>query len=196
MMTLTTRKTENGFVSIIAATTIMILVSLIVIGFSVLMQREQRQSLDRQLSTQAYYAAETGVNDVYQLLRDNPDSIPLEKNECDVSDPTEPWNDGVISGTGDNAEVVSYSCLRYDRTPVDLVFTDTLTATSGSKIFPIESVNSGEGVDDVTFSWNGSGGTANYDGSSSSCNNNLPRTFASNRVPLLRVDIIEAPAAP
>jgi hypothetical protein len=42
---------------------IMTILSLITIGFAQIMAREQRQALDRQLSSQAFYAAESGVND-------------------------------------------------------------------------------------------------------------------------------------
>lgn len=54
---------QQGFVSIVACLIIMVILSLITIGFAQIMSREQRQALDRQLSTQAFYAAESGVND-------------------------------------------------------------------------------------------------------------------------------------
>ena len=54
---------EGGFVSIIVCMIIMTILSLITIGFAQIMAREQRQALDRQLSSQAFYAAESGVND-------------------------------------------------------------------------------------------------------------------------------------
>lgn len=46
----------------------MTILSLITIGFSQIMAREQRQALDRQLSSQAFYAAESGVNDAIQNI--------------------------------------------------------------------------------------------------------------------------------
>lgn len=57
------RNSQKGFVSIIVSIIIMTILSLITIGFAQLMAREQRQALDRQLSSQAFYAAESGVND-------------------------------------------------------------------------------------------------------------------------------------
>ena len=74
---------EQGFVAIIVAALIMIILSLITIGFTRIMQREQRQSLDRQLSRQALYAAESGINDVYSSLKNNP-NLPEQKTTCDV----------------------------------------------------------------------------------------------------------------
>jgi hypothetical protein len=57
-------RTQDGFVSIVVSMIIMVVLSLITLGFARLMNREQRQALDRQLSSQAFYAAESGVNDV------------------------------------------------------------------------------------------------------------------------------------
>jgi Tfp pilus assembly protein PilX len=54
---------QQGFVSIVVSLIIMVILSLVTIGFAQIMSREQRQALDRQLSTQAFYAAESGVND-------------------------------------------------------------------------------------------------------------------------------------
>lgn len=58
------RHDQSGLVSFIVSSVIMSLLSLVTIGFVRVMQKEQRESLDRQLSTQAFYAAESGVNDV------------------------------------------------------------------------------------------------------------------------------------
>lgn len=53
---------QTGMVSIVVTLVMMIVLSLIVISFSQIMRREQRQALDKQLETQAFYAAESGVN--------------------------------------------------------------------------------------------------------------------------------------
>lgn len=84
-------RNEYGLVSIVATATIVALLALIVIGFARLMSRELRQSLDRQLSSQAYYAAESGINDAKNYLADlandpsNPQ--PITKTNCDNPPP-------------------------------------------------------------------------------------------------------------
>ena len=65
-------KDERGMVAIMIAMFLMIILSLITLGFLRLMQREQRQALDNSLSTQAYYAAESGINDAVKAARANP----------------------------------------------------------------------------------------------------------------------------
>ena len=56
-------RNQHGVASIFVVMILMTILALISIGFSHLMNRELRQSLDRQLSTEAYFAAESGVND-------------------------------------------------------------------------------------------------------------------------------------
>ena len=56
-------------VAILVTMNLMIVISLIVLGFAQISRRNQRQSLDRQLSTQAFYAAETAVNDAADLIK-------------------------------------------------------------------------------------------------------------------------------
>ena len=57
-------KQQEGLISITVAIVFIMIISLIVLGFSQVSRRNARQALDRQLSSQAYYAAESGINDV------------------------------------------------------------------------------------------------------------------------------------
>jgi Tfp pilus assembly protein PilX len=184
---------QNGFVSIIAATVLMVLVTLVSIGFLTLMQREQRQALDRQLSSQAFYAAETAINDTYKeikLAEDAGSPLPDEKNECDVSGPL--WNDGVINNSEDNGTVVSYTCLQYDQTPNNIIFTDTIT-TQSSKVFTVEPA-AGVPLEDIKITWNGANGnSAAYGVTRNNTNLNLPVSMGTDQIPILRIDIIPAP---
>ena len=70
---------EEGFASLIIAITLVIVVSLIVVGFSQLASNEQNQTTNRQLSNQAYYSAEAGVNDASAALNAGYD---LQKSTC------------------------------------------------------------------------------------------------------------------
>lgn len=55
---------QRGVVSFMVTLIMMMVISLIVIGFTQVTNRASRESLDRQLSSQAFYAAESGVNHV------------------------------------------------------------------------------------------------------------------------------------
>jgi Tfp pilus assembly protein PilX len=60
------QKNEEGFASIVIALVLITVMALITVGFAQLARREQQNALSNALSNQAYYAAETGVNDIYQ----------------------------------------------------------------------------------------------------------------------------------
>jgi len=62
------QRNQSGMVSIMVTMILMIVMSLIVVGFAQVSRRNQRVALDRQLSTQAFYAAESGVNDAREFL--------------------------------------------------------------------------------------------------------------------------------
>lgn len=168
---------QKGFVSIIVAAILMILLSLVTIGFSQLMQREQRQALDRQLSSQAFYAAETAVNDVYD---DISSGTVVEKADCAANGDY----DGVVDGAEPGVE---YTCLLIDPSPETLEYDNNKIGTQSSKVIPLNT-ESGNDFEEITFSWNGDG--ANY--LSNDCTISplvLPTTLESDEVPILRLDI-------
>ena len=113
---------QRGMVSIVVAMLIILLVSLITLGFAQLVRREQRQSLDRQLSTQAFYAAETGINDASKAIKEA-----LENNQS-VADKTNCGPEGIYSANNQLSEVVEYSCLLVDADLETLIFDSIDTA--------------------------------------------------------------------
>lgn len=130
-----TQRTTNqsGLVSIIVTVIIMMILSLLVIGFAKLVRRDQTQTLDRQLNTQALYAAETGVNDITDLIERNNGSIPA-KTDCDNS--TAPYT--TLNPVIDAASNTSYSCVLVDPNPESAIFgsADPYTST----IVPVTTV--------------------------------------------------------
>jgi hypothetical protein len=120
---------EAGMVAILVTMILMIVISLIVLGFAQISRRNQRQSLDRQLSTQAFYAAETAVNDAADLIKAavQTGTNPAAKPDCNSS------GGGfyatltpVIDATSD----VEYSCLIVDPAPTTLVYSDVGTTST------------------------------------------------------------------
>lgn len=103
---------QNGFASVVIAMVMIIVLALITIGFAQLARREQQNSLDRQLASQAQLAAETGINDVIRAFKDNPASIPDGfENKC--LDPS--LLPSTISANLD----VTYSCVMVNKYPGD-----------------------------------------------------------------------------
>lgn len=126
------RQSETGIISLMMTLVIIVVISLIVLGLAQLSRREQRQAADNQLSTQAFYAAESGVNDAQarlsQMIADgNP--IPPKTNNCDPT--AAPYNfNPNLEPTGG----IAYTCLLIDPHPE--VLTTELSASS--QVLPLE----------------------------------------------------------
>jgi Tfp pilus assembly protein PilX len=99
--------TQQGMAAIFVTMIMMIVISLIVLGFAQVSRRESRDSLDRQLSTQAYFAAETGVNDAVEVIKASGSGAIPEKTSCEYSGPDYDASKANI----DPANNVSYTCL-------------------------------------------------------------------------------------
>lgn len=178
---------QEGFVSLIVAALIMVILSLITIGFTKAMQREQRQTLDRVLSRQAIYAAESGINDVYTALKNNP-SLPAEKTNCDVENnigiyPNPAVNKGVMSDGG----TVAYTCVLYDKTPTELNFE---IGTDDTKVTLLKT-ESGNNFASMKLSWAQADGNNNIS-SLPDCSvaNQFPSS-RNNATPLIRLDLTD-----
>jgi uncharacterized protein YegL/Tfp pilus assembly protein PilV len=115
---------QRGVASLIITMVTMVVISLIVIGFATISRREQRQSLDQQLSTQAFYAAESGVEDaknvIKSLLVADPNQKIPAKPDC-TSDPSGKYPTQAKTHV-DEAYDVSYTCLTVDPSPTSLQF--------------------------------------------------------------------------
>lgn len=114
------RQSQNGMISIMTAMILLIVISLIVLGFAQQARRNQRVTLDRQLSTQAFYAAESGINDVRQLITAaaaTGNTIP-DKTSC--SDTGAGAFYAGLNPTLDSQHSVSYSCIMVDASPTVL----------------------------------------------------------------------------
>ena len=97
---LSLHKNQSGVVSIVASIIIMVILSLIAISFARIMRQEHQQAFERQLHTQAYYAAETAINDVRQEVNQRL----LDRQSADVLLDFEGWVrdglNGIVTHTG------------------------------------------------------------------------------------------------
>lgn len=189
-----TKPSQSGVVAIMVTLVMMLVISLIVLGFSEVSRREQRQSLDRQLSTQAFLAAESGVNDASEVIRQairNGDPIP-QKGSCDNTGP-EVGNLASLNPVIDAGNEVSYTCLMVD-TSVETVVTEVGGGVGGVTI-PINPESSP--IDTLTFKWSGSETATNAD-----CDSTVPVTGAFPAASdwqcdygVLRVDVVPTDAS-
>lgn len=120
MKSVRTKLNQQGVASILVAGIFVVVISLIVTSFALLMRREQRQSLDKQLSTQAYYAAESGVNAAVKALHNN---AAFSNNDCSKTD-------DLLPGSSDLGGGLKYTCVLVDDNPRELVYSPTSTEKS------------------------------------------------------------------
>ncbi|MDB5170703.1 MAG: hypothetical protein JWO35_397 [Candidatus Saccharibacteria bacterium] len=113
--TIKTTHNERGFASIVVVLIMIVVLSLITIGFAQLARREQSNALDKQLANQAYYAAEAGINDVVSMIKSGA-TLPNTPTTC-LTPPT--IKNETIGASANN---VSYSCVLLNQKPDDLLF--------------------------------------------------------------------------
>jgi Tfp pilus assembly protein PilX len=111
------KKDERGMASILVTMIMIIVITLIVIGFAQVARRNQREALDNQLSTQAYYAAESGVNAAVNYLSANPNYSTNTMGNCKSFIANTLGSGANILNSGTNTQ---YSCLMVDPDPNSL----------------------------------------------------------------------------
>jgi hypothetical protein len=176
---------QTGIISIMVTMIMMIVISLLVLGFAELSRTEQRNALDQQLSVQAYYAAETGVNDARQVIHG------LITGGQTVPDKTICGNQGVytLSSAVDAQHNVTYTCVLINASPTTLVYNVGYNST----VIPL--MSGGGAFNKINLSWKLPAGTTN--GSASGCYSDiaslgqLPVASEWNcDYPIVRVDLL------
>ena len=186
------RLNEEGIVSIVVTLIIMIVLTLIVTGFAQLARREQREALDRQLSAQASYAAESGINALKAALPFisatsrtdcNDNSIVVGSNQ---PDPFAEKNKKLSDNT-------SYTCLLFNKQLTELRYQGV--GADDAVIAPLSLKNSSGAsipLGNLNISWNAKNGSKSV-----YSNSNLgvfPSTQAwGDSIGILRLDLIPIP---
>lgn len=171
-------------VSIVVSMILILVLSLIVLSFARLTQREQRQILDRQLNAEAYYAAESGVNDGTRALLEGG---PERNEETDDCDPPTGYDGKVDVGvTGTN---IMYSCLLIDPTPTSLEYNNI--GRGEAKIFPVDLRDGPSNTDRVRIFWQAPGSTLIRSGCPGAAANSFSSTWSNScSSGPLRIDIV------
>ncbi len=133
---------QEGFAAIVIAIIMVLVLSLTTVGFAQLMQREQRNALDKQLSSQAYYAAETGVNDAAKAINSGYNVAKTTCGPLSTTDttPGATWLAGPTANVVNDNTDASYTCLLINPTPSSLEY--NLNDTSQPRYAELTGVNS------------------------------------------------------
>jgi hypothetical protein len=174
---------QSGMVSIVVSMILIMVLSLIVLAFARLTQREQRQVLDRQLNAEAFYAAESGINDAARALREGGPERTEENDNCDAPDG---GYDNRLDGTN-----IMYTCLLIDPSPTSLEYNNITRGES--KVFPVE-LRSGS-TNAVSFYWQQPDVAPSFTGSCPGATlNSFPATWPPTgtgcSTGVLRIDLV------
>lgn len=154
------KKDQQGLTAIIVTMFILIMLSLIVLAFSQITRRETRQALDRQLSSQAFYAAESGINEATKYIRQNP--LPLEKVNC--NDPP------TLAPSIDTTNTFGYSCILFDRAPTTIEYSGI--NTESGEFVSLKTLSND--LSTLTITWNDTDGGNTFSGCPTSAAASFP----------------------
>jgi Tfp pilus assembly protein PilX len=165
----------------------MIVVSLIVLGFATISRREQGNTLDQQLSTQAFYAAESGIEDARNVIENDVKTNQpiLPRTSCTAN------AGGATYATGsqmvlDSAHGVSYSCLLVNPALTTAVYNGVGEQPT---VVPI---NATQTITQLDIAWSP---TNNASPSAAACPTSTTKTFSPSagwtcNYGLLRTDLV------
>lgn len=162
-----TKLDQTGFAAIVIAVVLVTVLSLVTIGFAELVRHEQNNSLNRQLSNAAYYAAEAGINDASKALAQG---YTTPKTTCD------PLPAGTTGGgsyltnnvvSTDSHGGSSYTCLLIYEAPLDIQFSSVGSQDDNAKSFVINAVDPSDNVTPTpvtsfTISWQDQAGRQTF----------------------------------
>jgi Tfp pilus assembly protein PilV len=144
---------DRGLVSIVVTMIIMVLLSLIVLGFARVSRREQRQGLDRQLASQASYAAETGINDVAAYLKAGgaiADNAATNCNRYTRQNPGLGTTDNSTYRSENITDTAAATCVLVDNSVENLEYPGV--SPNEEVVFPLRMAD-GSNVRTVTIAW-------------------------------------------
>ncbi len=180
-----TRVTNNqdGMVAIVIVSVLMIVISLITLSYATTTRREQRQALDAQLASQAFYAAESGLNMVAKKLQTSANPAATKKESCDETA-------GGVFAAGeyslDSSNNVALTCVLINPVANPIVL-DSVTLQS-----KVQKINTnGENFDTIGVAWKPEANSYDLNGCTDPNTNLPPAGGIACDVPILRVDLVD-----
>lgn len=160
---------QRGLVSMVIVVVLMMVITIMTLSFSNAVRNEQRQALDRQLNTQAYYAAESGINYGAKVVREELEKpgvtiASLQKTTCP------PTSGGIYDDSLQlNGDSLRVSCLLVNTQPGSLVY--AIDPAAQSKIFPVKP---SAAIDRFEIEWSPTPGSVSSCPNNNAAASNLP----------------------
>lgn len=177
-------RNQQGLVSVTVTLVIMIIITLVVSSFALVVRREQRRALDRQLSSQAFYAAEAGIADAQAAMTDTP---PLTADIKECTGPGSFQDQVTIAGGATyNSTIdqnIQYSCVLINQHPKSWKKTGA-NPEDGAFIVPI---NTGNIIDSLRISWQNASGVPTFEDNATYA---LPQGGSTLSAPMLKISLM------
>jgi Tfp pilus assembly protein PilX len=184
---------EGGFAAIVIAIVLVLVLSLLTVGFAELMRKEEKSALDKHLSNQAFYNAESGINDAAKAINAG---YTLSKTSCApltaadiaaITDPTVKAAAAYLTSNQIDAAGNTYPCLLINPAPTSLEYGSV--DDSDSVIVRINGVSSADPtqpalIKTIVINWQDADGGTGFVPSGNSFNksSNWPATTGVMRV--------------
>lgn len=185
---ISTNRNEQGMVAIVVTMMVLVVLSLTTLGLAKMARNEQRAALDEQLNSEAFYAAESGINDTVAAIRsksyrgnNGAGSITDPQNTCqhnntitnsapgtgqkfemlDSNSPSK--NQTIIDLLGGISANTEYTCLLVDTRPSTLEYgsLDTQRSTYADLSF-VTSAGAPASASKIVVGWQMPDGTSNF----------------------------------
>ncbi len=165
---------DSGIVSILVTIIFMVVIGLIIMGFAESSRNQNRQTIDNQLSTGSYYAAQSGINEILTNLKDGAGAFAGNQLSCCPLSSCTTTTGALGFNSTDSSTITCYS---YNRIPGNLVYGNVSTSQPTiAHIVPVDSSgNSYTGDYKLTFTWNDNSGN-----SSSGCDSSFSKTYTKD----------------
>lgn len=189
---------QSGIVSLVITVILMVVISLVVLSFAKISRREQRSALDRQLSTQAFYAAETGINDARNALEAWTDTDARFNNDY-TSQCTGPGSFASIALTAPavfpigvplaGSGQAAYTCVFVDASPTKLVY----SVSDDQHIIPLRNKTGGP-LNTLEVYWD-NGTSGGFTDCLPPASGNPITWYSDCDAPILRIELVDASSA-
>jgi hypothetical protein len=176
------KQNNSGMVAIMVAVFLVLIISLVVVNYSQLVRREQRQVLDRQLNTQALYVAESGVEHIAEQLTDPDIPSDYSKTDCANHSQALPGDGFSITNLVIDPDF-EITCSLVEKSTEEIVI-DSLS--ENSEIMPLDTGSTGGNINSIEIRWKNNGSL-----DVSGCNSPDLTSYPLNcSVGVLRVDLV------
>lgn len=187
------KKSEDGLASIVVVGVLIVLLTVISLGFATIMQRTAQNSLNDQTAAAATYAAQSGINDLATYIRSNPT---VKAEDCDdligTSSAKGPFYTSANLSGDRNSE---YTCILLNQRP-DSLFYQRIPSLE-SKVIKMTTDSTTGSVDKMLISWQSESEDKKENGERGNREtppntNNLPDAAAwsaADHIPMLRLTL-------